>query len=573
MKKLINTLFIMAVIFASCSKDEEIALDYTQLDLTVENARSVADVNKEGDAGGNIIIGSTEILNTQIERYAAYRGTAKNQGTVDNAVKYLNAAIEKYLASVVVIDPSGLIATIASAQSTHDAAVEGTIPGQYAVGSKTTLQTAIDDAQIVADNESATQAQINAANTALNIAIATFESGKVPPLSLTEINDVISNAQTLHDGAVEGTEIGQYAVGSKAILQSAIDAAQAVVDNQDATQALIDSAKTNLDTAVAAFEAGLVFGPDRDITVLTATIATAQSLHDSAVEGTSVGEYAFGSKATLQAAIDAAQAIADDLSTNQLQVDNANATLEDAITAFQASQNVIYSLSFDGDDYIETIGFNGITGGAQRTMEAWIKTTSIANNTSIIMSWGENASGMKWDMKVHNSGVLRIEYSGGGLNGTTVINDDVWHHVAVVVPFDGAVLTDVLLYVDGVQESLGSASGTNPINTSDVNNFWIGRSAGQTDRYFVGSISDVRIWNVARSSGAIAASKDNRLTGTESGLVGYWKLNDGSGTDALDSSSSGYTGTLGGVDGTGAVPTWVGVTSGLPNITPTFSLI
>lgn len=564
MKKLINILFIIAMIFSSCSKDEENAIDYTQLDKAVTDARSVADVNREGNQGGDLIIGSTEILNAQIEKYAAYRTTAKNQGTVDNAVKYLNAATEKYLASVVVIDPSGLVTTIASAQSTHDAAVEGTIPGQYAVGSKAILQEAIDDAQIVADNANASQDEINSANTALNIAIANFESGKVPPLNLTEINAAISNAQALHDGAVEGTEIGQYAVGSKAILQDAIDAAKAVVDNQDATQALIDSAKITLDTAVATFEAGQVFGPDRDITVLTATIATAQSLHDSAAEGTSVGDYAFGSKATLQAAIDAAQTVADDLSTNQLQVDAANTTLEDAIATFQATQNVIYALSFDGDDYIETAGFQGISGGARRTMEAWIKTTSSANTTGMIMSWGENASQMKWDMKLHNSGTLRIEYSGGGLNGSTIINDDEWHHVAVVVPTDGAVLTSALLYVDGALETLSNASGGAPINTSNVLNYRIGRGASQADRYFVGLMSDVRIWDVARSASEIAAAYNTRLTGNEPGLVGYWKLNDANGTDAGDSSSSGYTGTLGGADGSSAVPTWVGVTSGLP---------
>ena len=39
-----------------------------------------------------------------------------------------------------------------------------------------------------------------------------------------------------------------------------------------------------------------------------------------------------------------------------------------------------------------------------------------------------------------------------------------------------------------------------------------------------GQISDVRIWNVARTPAEIQANYTNRLTGTEPGLVGYWPL-------------------------------------------------
>ena len=39
-----------------------------------------------------------------------------------------------------------------------------------------------------------------------------------------------------------------------------------------------------------------------------------------------------------------------------------------------------------------------------------------------------------------------------------------------------------------------------------------------------GNLSDVRIWNVARTPAEIQANYTNRLTGTEPGLVGYWPL-------------------------------------------------
>ena len=54
--------------------------------------------------------------------------------------------------------------------------------------------------------------------------------------------------------------------------------------------------------------------------------------------------------------------------------------------------------------------------------------------------------------------------------------------------------------------------------------------ASQTDRQFRGSISDVRIWNTVRSPSEIADNYRLRLIGNETGLVGYWKLNQGRGS-------------------------------------------
>ena len=44
---------------------------------------------------------------------------------------------------------------------------------------------------------------------------------------------------------------------------------------------------------------------------------------------------------------------------------------------------------------------------------------------------------------------------------------------------------------------------------------------------FQGMIANVRIWNVVRTATDIATSMAIRLQGNESGLVGYWTLDDG----------------------------------------------
>ena len=75
-----------------------------------------------------------------------------------------------------------------------------------------------------------------------------------PAGSKTELNALIAESETLHDAAVEGTSVGFYEVGSKAIFQTAIEAAQAVSSTDGAIQSVIDGAKANLDAAKTTFE-------------------------------------------------------------------------------------------------------------------------------------------------------------------------------------------------------------------------------------------------------------------------------------------------------------------------------
>jgi hypothetical protein len=92
----------------------------------------------------------------------------------------------------------------------------------------------------------------------LPLGVALFITGckdntTCPTVVYTTLDATITSAQTLHDGAVEGTEIGQYQAGSKAELQTAIDNATTVRNTNCVTQAELDAAKTNLDAAVTVF--------------------------------------------------------------------------------------------------------------------------------------------------------------------------------------------------------------------------------------------------------------------------------------------------------------------------------
>lgn len=116
-----------------------------------------------------------------------------------------------------------------------------------------------------------------------------------------------------------------------------------------------------------------------------------------------------------------------------------------------------------------------------------------------------------------------------------------WQHLMVV--YDG---TNVHFYKNGVLSESTAATGT-ILNTT--NNFYIG-SRKRTHLVFDGKIDEVRIWNVARTQAQIQENMCKQLTGVETGLIGYWKMNEGTdntcsgGEDVCDQTSNGNHGTM-----------------------------
>ena len=81
--------------------------------------------------------------------------------------------------TVILADKTALNTAIFDAQAKHDGAVEGTVPGQYAIGSKNKLQDAINIATGIANSTTVTQAQVDNAIEALNKAVLDFEAAKI----------------------------------------------------------------------------------------------------------------------------------------------------------------------------------------------------------------------------------------------------------------------------------------------------------------------------------------------------------------------------------------------------------
>lgn len=165
------------------------------------------------------------------------------------------------------------------------------------------------------------------------------------------------------------------------------------------------------------------------------------------------------------------------------------------------------ALAFDGvGDYVEVIGYKGITGEQSRTCAAWIKAdTADVYESEGVFSWGQyNASGESWTLYLQRDnlygtpGALDMTVEDGRKVGNTDLRDGMWHHIAVVLNNDGSPdISDLKLYVDGVEETY-SYIDNHSINTASLYNVMIGVDQwGGTPgpSFFNGLIDDFRIYD------------------------------------------------------------------------------
>ena len=171
------------------------------------------------------------------------------------------------------------------------------------------------------------------------------------------------------------------------------------------------------------------------------------------------------------------------------------------------------------------------------TLSAWIKTSvrpAPANSYGAIAGRGHLTANNGFGLFVGGDGKLYFQTRSGATQVNAITDypfDNVWHHVAGVR--DGNVTR---LYLDGNMTN-EVAGALNTFYTAGVA-FALGMrqqpSTGVWSFPFSGTISDVQLWDHARSGEQIRTDMFRRLAGTETGLAGYWPLNEGGGITARD---------------------------------------
>jgi hypothetical protein len=391
------------------------------------------------------------------------------------------------------VDYTVLDATIQEAQALYDGASEGNALGQYQTGAKADLQTAIDTAKSVRDMAGVTQDQINTANTNLNAAIVIFESQKIIDLDVT-----ISQAQALHDAAVEGTGLGQYQWGAKAELQTSIDLAQSIRDMAGVTQEELNAANTNLLAAIAIFET-------KKITEVSPANLVAQWLFNGNAndatangnDGTPMAGHAFWGGG-------AAPSLAADRFGNEN-----------------------YCYHFDQGANIE-VPYSTALNPQAITISLWIKMEEQANNDYIISM--NRWNGFKLNLQDQNFLFFTVKATFEGNDAyydrdsnPYAITPDTWTHVAV--SFDDGYMNFYIngelkkawdnthgapVAVDNIGLTIGSDLPTGTYSTDESSPYYVNWGG-----YFKGNIDDIRFYNIALTEAQVGSiytyEKDNTI--------------------------------------------------------------
>ena len=171
------------------------------------------------------------------------------------------------------------------------------------------------------------------------------------------------------------------------------------------------------------------------------------------------------------------------------------------------------------------------------TIAAWINFESggIANPYPV--------SGGGYEIATTGTGTTRqyiIAITTGGPHihcySNAQIQADEWHFITGT--YDGAKLK---LYIDGILDNSTDLSG----NINNFGKLYFGKRYNNAD-IFKGKISQFQIWDYELNQSEIQSYMSTSPSGSESGLVGYWKFNAGSGTTLYDHSGNGNNGTING---------------------------
>ena len=183
----------------------------------------------------------------------------------------------------------------------------------------------------------------------------------------------------------------------------------------------------------------------------------------------------------------------------------------------------------------QSADFNGTSGYASRpsasvtghtftddfSFETWVYLDTSSTNSQIFTRYVSATSG--YQFKLEGTKPSFLGRSSGSSVDTVISKSDIplnkWVHIAFTVNMSA---TDVKIYIDGklVDSTYGNGASTVITQGGDLS---LGSFAAS--ELLDGKLAEVRLWNTIRSLQEIRDNMNQQLTGTESGLVGYWKLN------------------------------------------------
>lgn len=229
--------------FSDVTANHTIAVTFAKDAVTVAKENLLAAINTANEKLAQTDAytpASLEALQNAVdEAQTVYNKADATQTEVDNAKANVEAKIAALKEKA---DKSALRLAVTAAEG------EAALTDKYTEESIAALQTAINEANAVLADDNATQAEVDAQVEAVNAAKAALVEKKAPVVK-EELEKAVADATEV----VGATD--KYTEASLAALQSAIDAANEVLQNSDATQDEIDAAVQAVKEARAALKA------------------------------------------------------------------------------------------------------------------------------------------------------------------------------------------------------------------------------------------------------------------------------------------------------------------------------
>jgi len=205
------------------------------------------------------------------------------------------------------------------------------------------------------------------------------------------------------------------------------------------------------------------------------------------------------------------------------------------------------SILLDGvDDYVNCGNDSSLQITGELSLSAWVKVSASTSGANAIIA-KDNLGSRCFDLFANGSaGTPRLliwnSNSAYGVNATTDIKDNLWHHVVGVFSPSNS----LKIYVDGVLEGTNSTSIPSSIDNDSVN-VTIGGILSSSTIFFsyLGNIDEVSVFNSELSASDITSIYNGGVPNDLASLspLSWWRF-EGSGTTATDSGSGGNNGTL-----------------------------
>lgn len=213
------------------------------------------------------------------------------------------------------------------------------------------------------------------------------------------------------------------------------------------------------------------------------------------------------------------------------------------------------ALAFDGVNDVVSIGNTTNLQLTQGTIEAWIKTPNAGSGWRGIV-----VKQMAYGLFMADNELVAYEWDGrGNISSGAYLNDNKWHHVAFSFNL-GVSNGTCSIYVDGEKKTTTTFKTFNQNVALGIGN----GSVTDNIQFFNGAIDEVRVWNTARTEAQIQSTMYNEIAASESGLVAYYKMNQGtaSGTNTAittltDQTTNALHGTLTNFSKTGTTSNFV----------------